>query len=79
MPPMTRRKLPAVKKNCPYCAAKTEPDYKDVDSLKRYMTDRGRIIGKSRSALCQKHQRRVATAIKRARHLAMLPFTGSPR
>ena len=79
MPPMTRRKLPPVKTNCPFCAAKNEPDYKDVDAIKRYMTDRGKIIAKSRSALCQKHQRRVAIAIKRARHLAMLPFTGSPR
>lgn len=79
MRPIMRRRLPAVKKNCPFCAEKSEPDYKEFDILKKYMTDRGKIMGKSRSALCQKHQRRVAVAIKRARHVALLPFLGSPR
>lgn len=77
--PLMRRKLPPVRTNCPFCAASTEPDFKDAETLKKYMTDRGKIMPKSRSALCQKHQHRVAQAIKRARHMALLPFVGSPR
>jgi small subunit ribosomal protein S18 len=59
---------------CPFCKGKISPDYKDTDTLSRYMSDRAKLQGKSRTGLCAKHQRRISVAIKRARHLALLPF-----
>ena len=60
---------------CPFCAEKIDQiDYKDVELLSRFLTDRGRIKGRRRTKACAKHQRRLAAAIKRARHLALLPF-----
>lgn len=66
-----RRKVP---KNCPFCKGNQEPDYKEIDILRRYLSERGRILGKDITGVCAKHQRRVAKGIKRARHLALLPF-----
>lgn len=66
-----------VPKNCPFCKGKTEPDYKEVGVLEKYMNDRGKILGKSRTGICSKHQRRISLSIKRARHLALLPYTPS--
>jgi small subunit ribosomal protein S18 len=63
--------------NCPFCKEKVDPDYKKYAELGRYMTDRAKIIAKSRSGLCAKHQRRLAIEIKRARYLGLLPFTVS--
>lgn len=68
-----KRKI-RVPRNCQFCKEKIEPDFKDVATLARYVSDRGRIIGRDRSGVCAKHQRRVAVAIKRARHLALMPF-----
>lgn len=59
---------------CIYCQSKTEPTYTDVQSLKKFLSDRSRIQPKNRTHLCSKHQRRTAVAIKHARHLSMLPF-----
>ncbi len=61
--------------NCPFCKAKTEPDYKEVEALAKYLNDRAKIQGKSRTGICSKHQRRISLAVKRARHLALLPYT----
>jgi small subunit ribosomal protein S18 len=63
--------------NCPFCKEKKEPDYKNTGELGCYITDRGKIIGKGRTGLCAKHQRRIARAIKRARQIGLLPFGGS--
>lgn len=52
----------------------TEPDYKEFEVLKQFMTDRGKILPRSRTGLSQSEQRKLAIAIKRARHLARLPF-----
>ncbi len=61
---------------CPFCTEKIKViDYKDVSKLSRYITDDGRIATRRRSSACAKHQRRLALAIKRARHLALLPYT----
>ena len=65
----------AVPRNCPFDKTHTEPDYKDVDTLMKYMSDRAKVLGKSRTGLCAKHQRRLSVAIKRARHLGLLPYT----
>lgn len=50
-------------------------DYKDVAKLKRYITERGKILPRRISGNCAKHQRQVTVAIKRARNIALLPFT----
>lgn len=62
---------------CQFCQAKTEPTYTDVQTLKRFLSDRSRIQPKNRTHLCSKHQRRATVAIKHARHLSMLPFVSS--
>lgn len=62
-------------KICVYCSKGIkEIDYKQVDSLKRYLTFLGKIETRRRTGACAYHQRRLAQAIKRARHLALLPF-----
>lgn len=69
------RKFVFKPKVCPFCAGKIEIDYKDVSRLRRYVSDRGRIEPRRRTGVCAKHQRRLALAIKRARFLALLPYT----
>jgi len=64
------------KKVCQFCADKTETiDYKDVNKLSRYITERGKILPKRITGTCAIHQREVTRAIKRARIVALLPFT----
>jgi small subunit ribosomal protein S18 len=53
----------------------THVDYKEVEKLKKYITDRGKIIPRRVTGTCAKHQRQLTGAIKRARFLALLPFT----
>lgn len=66
----TRRKV------CSFCVVKVEEiDYKDVAKLRRYITERGKILPRRISGNCAKHQRQMTTAIKRARNVALLPFT----
>jgi small subunit ribosomal protein S18 len=63
------------KKICQFCADKTENiDYKDVETLKKYVTERGKILPKRITGTCAMHQREVTTAIKRARIVALLPY-----
>lgn len=60
---------------CPFCERKVKTiDYKDVDLLKHYLTDHGKIKPRRKVGTCAKHQRMLAGAIKRARHVALLPF-----
>lgn len=61
-------------KNCPFCANNTNPNFKDVKEMEKYVSERGKIYGRDRSGLCSMHHRRMALAIKHARHLALLPF-----
>lgn len=68
-----RRERP-VAKNCPFCTNKTEPDYKDVGTLTKYTTERGKILGRARTGLCAKHQRAITIAVKYARHVAFMPY-----
>ena len=61
---------------CSFCVDHVDYiDYKDLPRLRRYISDRARIEPKRKSGTCAKHQRVLATAIKRARHIALLPFT----
>ena len=62
------------KKVCRFCANKAKIDYKDADNLRRYMTERGKILPRRITGTCAKHQREVAKAIKRARSIGLLPF-----
>ncbi|MCH7698804.1 MAG: 30S ribosomal protein S18 [Chloroflexi bacterium] len=63
------------RKVCTFCVDKaTSIDYKDPAKLRRFVSDRGRIEGRRRTGTCAKHQRWLATALKRARHLALLPY-----
>ena len=60
---------------CQFCADKAEViDYKDVEKLKKYVTERGKILPKRITGTCAIHQRAVTTAIKRARIVALLPY-----
>lgn len=61
-------------RNCPFCATKTNPDFLDVKTLEKYVSERGKIQSGARNGLCTLHQRRVMSAVKHARHLALLPF-----
>ncbi|MBN1486124.1 MAG: 30S ribosomal protein S18 [Anaerolineae bacterium] len=70
-----RRFTPKRVKACYFCAEKINfIDYKDADMLRRYVTERGKIRPQRQTGLCAKCQRRMAVAIKRARHMALLPF-----
>lgn len=68
-----RRPIKIVKK-CQFCKDKAEPSFKDVAVLRRFLTERGKILPRLRSGVCAKHQRRLSQSIKRARILALLPF-----
>lgn len=68
-----RRERP-VARNCQFCDNKTLPDYKEVMVLNKYLTERGKIMGRARTGLCSKHQRELERQIKHARHVALLPF-----
>ena len=64
------------KKVCVFCGDKNgEIDYKDVNKLKRYVSERGKILPRRITGNCAKHQRALTVAIKRARHLALMPYT----
>ncbi|MDR1515737.1 MAG: 30S ribosomal protein S18 [Synergistaceae bacterium] len=68
-----RKRRPKV---CHYCVDKVDHvDYKESEKLRRYITDRGKIIPRRVTGTCAKHQRQLTRAIKRARFLALLPFT----
>ena len=62
------------KKVCRFCTQKLRIDYKDADTLRRFITDRGKILPRRITGTCAKHQRALALAIKRARVIATLPF-----
>lgn len=64
------------KKVCGFCVDKVESiDYKDVARLRRYISERAKILPRRVTGTCARHQRELTVAIKRARHLALLPFS----
>ena len=72
--PMRNRK--PKKKVCSFCVEKVESiDYKDTAKLRRYTSDRAKILPRRITGTCALHQRQLTEAIKRARHIALLPFT----
>jgi small subunit ribosomal protein S18 len=62
------------KKVCKFCLQKLKIDYKEADTLRRFITERGKILPRRITGTCAKHQRALALAIKRARIIALLPF-----
>ena len=65
----TRRNL-----KCYYCENSEQPSMYEFEILRKFISDRGKISSRSRTGVCAKHQRSMTKAIKRARHLALLPF-----
>jgi small subunit ribosomal protein S18 len=73
---MRKQRFMRRRKVCHFCVDKVEHiDYKNVKSLKRYITERGKILPSRISGNCAKHQRKLTAAIKKARNIALLPFT----
>lgn len=68
-----------IKKVCSFCKEENTPDYKDVASLRRFITERGKIVNRTRSGVCYKHQRALSNAIKRSRYMALMPFSVAVR
>jgi small subunit ribosomal protein S18 len=69
---------PTRRRYCSFCKEKVEEvDYKDVTSLRRFVSERGKIKSRRISGACRRHQRQVAVAIKRAREMALLPYVAA--
>ena len=67
------------RKDCHFCKDKVaEVDYKNVNQLRRYLSERGKIRSPRMTGACRRHQRQVAVAIKRAREMALLPYVADP-
>ena len=60
--------------NCFFCQSGKMLDYKETETLSRFVSDRGKIISRTKSGVCAKHQRRLAREVKRARYLGLIPF-----
>jgi small subunit ribosomal protein S18 len=68
---------PIRRKSCFFCKDKVEEiDYKNINQLRRYISERGKIRSRRISGACRRHQRQVAVAVKRAREMALLPYVG---
>jgi small subunit ribosomal protein S18 len=66
------------RKVCQFCVDKVaHVDYKDIGRIGRYVSDRGKIESRRKMGTCAKHQRSLAVALKRARHLALMPYTAT--
>jgi small subunit ribosomal protein S18 len=72
-----RKGGPIRRKVCRFCADKVEIDYKNISLLRAFVTEKGKILSGRVTGTCAKHQRELDTAIKRARMLAILPFTSN--
>lgn len=74
MPTPVKKKIRKSKEPCYFDVNKKEPDYKDIEVLQKYVSGKGRIVSRWTTGVCLKHQRRLALAIKRARHLSLMRF-----
>jgi len=73
---MVQKRYKARKRVCNFCVDKVESiDYKDINKLKKYITERGKILPRRITGNCAKHQRELTKAIKRARQVALLPYS----
>lgn len=71
---MRRKPSRRRKKVCVFCGKDSSIDYKDVNKLKRYVSERGKILPRRITGNCAKHQRALTIAVKRARHIALMPY-----
>ncbi len=69
-----KKKIRKSNKPCEFCTTKTEPNFKNIESLKIGLSNKMRIVARIYNGLCLKHQRRVTNEIKRARHMALISF-----
>lgn len=68
------------RKPCPYCRDKIEQvDYKDIATLRKFVSEKGKIRSRRITGACRRHQNQIARAVKRARELALLPYVGDSR
>ena len=68
---------PSKKKVCAFCVAGEKTiDYKDVAKIRKYITEKGKILPRRQTGVCAYHQRQLSLAIKRARNIALLPYVG---
>ena len=75
--PRERRRYYSRPRVCKFCTdPSTKIDYKQAEPMRRFITDEGKIRPRRQTGTCAKHQRQLSKAIKRARHVALLPFTG---
>ncbi|OGG06062.1 30S ribosomal protein S18 [Candidatus Gottesmanbacteria bacterium RIFCSPHIGHO2_02_FULL_40_24] len=65
-------------KDCPFCKLNEEPDFKDVEKIRHYISERGKILPRTLTGICQKHQLRLSRSIKQSRYMALLPFVVRP-
>ncbi len=73
--PMKRRGgIRRRKKVCVFCGKDSEINYKDTNKLKRYVSERGKILPRRITGNCAKHQRALTVAVKRARHVSLMPY-----
>ncbi|MFA6007431.1 MAG: 30S ribosomal protein S18 [Candidatus Shapirobacteria bacterium] len=68
-------KLKGRGKDCAFCKGKIDPNWRDYEKLKEYLSPRCRILSAQASGVCMKHQRKLSQVIKEARELALLPYT----
>jgi len=73
---LRKRPIRRRKKVCVFCGTNSQPiDYKDVNTLKRFVSERGKILPRRVTGNCAKHQRAITVAVKRARHIALMPYS----
>ena len=74
--PMRRRPMHRRRKVCVFCSDENQKiDYKDANLLRKYISERGKILPRRITGNCAKHQRELTVAVKRARHIAIIPYT----
>ncbi len=76
---MKRVERPRKPGKCLFCEQELQPHFSDPSKLKTLLTERGKIVSRSRSGVCLKHQRQLTAAVKQARFMALLPFVSTAR
>jgi len=64
------------RQKCFFCENKQIPQYQEPEILKKFISDRAKILSREKTGVCSRHQRRLTKSVKQARHLALLPFVG---
>lgn len=75
---MIRRQPKKIEVNCYFCTEKKNPDFLEYEQLLRFVSERGKILGRARTGTCAKHQRKISRELKRARFLSLIPYVVRP-